>query len=112
MSVNGFAIRNAARILKQRILEFATKPQGQTPGQFPPAFPQDAEELDIKDSVIFVKKDPSSMTIAEFVGPAGGEVRSPLNRRWKGGAAQQLYRASLCMDGRCSREPMQASGCA
>ena len=32
------------------------------------------EDLDIKDSVIFVKKDPSvRMTIAELVGPAGGE---------------------------------------
>ena len=32
------------------------------------------EDLDIKDSVIFVKRDPTiRMTIAELVGPAGGE---------------------------------------
>jgi CO/xanthine dehydrogenase Mo-binding subunit len=76
MSVNGFAIRNAARILKRRILELATKPLGQTSrGSFAPAFPgRTPEELDIKDSVIFVKNDPSiKMTIAELVGPAGGE---------------------------------------
>jgi CO/xanthine dehydrogenase Mo-binding subunit len=76
MSVNGFAIRNAARILKRRILELATKPLGETSrGSFPPAFPGMApEDLDIKDSVIFVRKDPSvRMTIAELVGPAGGE---------------------------------------
>jgi CO/xanthine dehydrogenase Mo-binding subunit len=76
MSVNGFAIRNAARILKKRILELATKPQGQTArGSFPPAFPgMKPEDLDIKDSVIFVKKDPSlRMAIGQLVGPAGGE---------------------------------------
>jgi CO/xanthine dehydrogenase Mo-binding subunit len=76
MSVNGFAIRNAARILRQRILELATNPQGQTSrGSFPPAFPgRTPEELDIKNSVVFVKKDPSvRMTLAELVGPAGGE---------------------------------------
>jgi CO/xanthine dehydrogenase Mo-binding subunit len=76
MSVNGFAIRNAARILKSRILELATKPQGQTiRGSFPPAFPgMTPEDLDIKDGVIFVKQDPSiRKSIAELVGPAGGE---------------------------------------
>jgi xanthine dehydrogenase molybdenum-binding subunit len=76
MSVNGFAIRNAARILKQRILEVATKPLGASSrGGFPPAFPgMKPQDLDIKDSVIFVKGDPSiRMTIAELVGPAGME---------------------------------------
>ncbi len=76
MSVNAFVVRNAARILKKRILELATKPLGQTSrGSFPPAFPgMKPEDLDIKDSVIFVKRDPSiRMTIAALVGPAGGE---------------------------------------
>jgi len=76
MSVNAFVVRNAARILKKRILELATKPQGRTSrGSFPPAFPGlKPEDLDIKDSSIFVKRDPSiRMTIAELVGPAGGE---------------------------------------
>jgi CO/xanthine dehydrogenase Mo-binding subunit len=76
LSVNGFAIRNAARILKRRILEVATKPRGETPrGNFPSAFPNmKPEDLDIKDSFIFVKRDPSvRMSIADLVGPAGGE---------------------------------------
>jgi len=76
LSVNGFAIRNAARLLKKQILEVATKPRGVTArGSFPPAFPgRKPEDLDIKDSVIFVRQDPSiRMTIAELVGPAGGE---------------------------------------
>jgi CO/xanthine dehydrogenase Mo-binding subunit len=76
MSVNGFAIRNAARILKQRILEVATRPLGETSrGSFPAAFPNmKPEDLDIKDSVIFVKQDPSiRKTIAQLVQPMGYE---------------------------------------
>ena len=76
MSLNGFAIRNAARLLKQKILEMATRPRGTTSrGSFPPAFPgMKPEDLDIKESVIYVKRDPSiRMTIAEFVGPSGVE---------------------------------------
>jgi CO/xanthine dehydrogenase Mo-binding subunit len=76
MSVNGYAARNAARLLKQRILEAATQPCGVTSrGSFPPAFPGlKPEDLDIKDSVIYVKRDPSvRMTIGRFVGAAGLE---------------------------------------
>ncbi len=74
MSVNGFAIRNAARILKRRILEAATSPRGVSQrGSYPPSFPDmKPEDLDIKDNVIYVKADPSRrMTMAEFVGPSG-----------------------------------------
>ncbi len=76
LSVNGYAIRNAARLLKRQILEVATKPRGETSrGSFPAAFPgMKPEDLDIKDSIIFAKHDPSvRMSIADLVGPAGGE---------------------------------------
>ncbi len=76
LSVNGFAVRNAARLLKRQILEAATKSRGATVrGSFPPAFPgMKPEDLDIKDSVIFARNDPSiRMAIAELAGPAGGE---------------------------------------
>jgi CO/xanthine dehydrogenase Mo-binding subunit len=76
MSVNGFAVRNASRLLKQRILEAATRPRGVTSrGSFPAAFPgRKPEDLDIKDSRIFIRQNPSvNMTIAEFVGAAGLE---------------------------------------
>ncbi|MFH1241899.1 MAG: xanthine dehydrogenase family protein molybdopterin-binding subunit [Pseudomonadota bacterium] len=76
MSVNGFAIRNAARGLKQKILEAATSPSGMTQrGSYPPAFPGlKPDELDIKDSVIYVKADPCQrMSLAEFVQPMGAE---------------------------------------
>jgi xanthine dehydrogenase molybdenum-binding subunit len=74
MSVNGFAIRHAARILKQQILDAATSPTAKTQrGSFPPVFPDARpEDLDIKDSVIYLKADPSKRrTLAEFVGPSG-----------------------------------------
>jgi len=73
MAVNGFAIRNAARILKRQILEAAVAPVAQTQrGSFPPFFPgAKAEDLDMKDSVIFLKKDPSQrVSLAELVGPS------------------------------------------
>jgi CO/xanthine dehydrogenase Mo-binding subunit len=74
MSVNGFAIRNAARLLKRRILEAATSPRAVTQlGSAPAAFQgKKPEELDIKDSVIYEKANPSNRkTLAEFVGYAG-----------------------------------------
>ncbi len=76
MSVNGFAVRNAARLLKRKILEATTSPSGQTQrGSYPPAFPgYKPEDLDIEDSVIYVKADPSNrMPLAEFVQPMGLE---------------------------------------
>jgi CO/xanthine dehydrogenase Mo-binding subunit len=76
MSVNGFAVRNAARLLRRKILEAAVSPTGQTPrGSYPAAFPgYEPEDLDIKDSVIYVKADPSnSIALAEFVQPMGLE---------------------------------------
>ena len=72
MSVNGWAARHAARILKQKIVESATSPSSTTQrGSYPAAFPNmKPEELDIKDSVIFVKSDPSrQMSLADFVRP-------------------------------------------
>lgn len=74
MSINGWAVRHAARILKQKILESASSPTAPTQrGSYQPAFRDTKpEELDIKDSVIFVKSDPSrQMSLADFVRPMG-----------------------------------------
>jgi CO/xanthine dehydrogenase Mo-binding subunit len=71
MAVNGFAVRNAARILKRQILEAAAAPVAQTQrGIFPSFFPEaEPEDLDMRDGVIYLKKDPSKkITLAEFVG--------------------------------------------
>jgi CO/xanthine dehydrogenase Mo-binding subunit len=73
MAVNGFAIRNAARILKRQILDAAAAPVAQTQrGSFPSFFQgAEPEDLDMRDSIIFLKKDPSKrMSLAEFVGPS------------------------------------------
>ncbi len=76
MSVNGFAVRNAARLLKRKILVAATSPSGETQrGSFPSPFGgYEPQDLDIKDSAIYVKADPSErMSLAEFVQPSGAE---------------------------------------
>jgi xanthine dehydrogenase molybdenum-binding subunit len=74
LSVNGWAIRNAARQLKRKILEAATTPRvAELPemGYIPPFEGYKPEDLDIKESVVFVKADPSRrMTMAELVRPA------------------------------------------
>ncbi|MBW1717572.1 MAG: xanthine dehydrogenase family protein molybdopterin-binding subunit, partial [Deltaproteobacteria bacterium] len=74
MSVNGWAVRHCARLLKAKILEAATQPRAVTQrGSYPPFFPDcKPEDLDIKDSVIYVKKDPSrTLPISELVGASG-----------------------------------------
>jgi CO/xanthine dehydrogenase Mo-binding subunit len=67
-------VRHCARLLKKKILDLAVTPRGVTQlNRFPPAFPgKKAEELDIKEGVIYEKTNPSNrMTLAEFVGPSG-----------------------------------------
>ena len=74
LAVNGYAIRNAARQVKRKILEVATTPRiTERPdmGYTPPFAGYKPEDLDIKDSIVYVKKDPSKrITMAELVGPA------------------------------------------
>jgi len=84
LAVNGWAVRNAARILKQKLLETAVARRcvtQLTPG-YPPAFPDKRpDELDVKDGVVFEKADPANrMTIGELIGPSGamGPITSPV----------------------------------
>jgi CO/xanthine dehydrogenase Mo-binding subunit len=74
LSINGWAIRNGARKLRRKILVAATRPrvtERADMGYIPPFEGYSPEDLDIKESVIFVKKEPSiRMTMAEFVRPA------------------------------------------
>jgi CO/xanthine dehydrogenase Mo-binding subunit len=72
-SVNGWAVRHCARLLRAKILQAATDPRAITQrGSYPPFFPnKKPEDLAIKDSVIYVKADPSKrLPIAELVGPS------------------------------------------
>jgi xanthine dehydrogenase molybdenum-binding subunit len=76
LAVNGFAVRHAARRLRQRILEVATTPTARSQrGSYPARFlGYKPEDLDIKESVIYVKADPSvRVAIAELAGLEGTE---------------------------------------
>jgi CO/xanthine dehydrogenase Mo-binding subunit len=71
MSVNGWAVRHCARLLRAKLLEAATNPRAVTQrGSYPPFFPKcEPEDLDIKDSVIYLKSDPSKkLSVADLVG--------------------------------------------
>ncbi len=89
LSINGWAVRHAARILKQMLLEAAVKPTARTQrGEYRPPFPDcKPGDLDIADSVIFKKSDPSQrMSLKKFVKEAGqsGPISSTENAgfRW------------------------------
>jgi CO/xanthine dehydrogenase Mo-binding subunit len=82
MCINAYAIRNASRLLRRRILESAVNPTGRSQlGSYPPSFPgKKPEDLDIKDSIIFEKANPSNkITMADFVKYSGamGPMSSP-----------------------------------
>lgn len=74
LTVNGYAVRNAARQLKTKLLQIATTPRiTERPdmGYTPPFEGYQPEDLGIKESVVYVKKDPSKrMSMADLVGPA------------------------------------------
>jgi CO/xanthine dehydrogenase Mo-binding subunit len=86
MSINGWAVRHAARILKKQILEAAVGPTAKTQrGSFRPAFPDcKPEDLDIIESVIVKKSDPADrIKVADFVREAGQS--GPLTSTESGG---------------------------
>ncbi len=95
-SVNGWAVRHAARILKKRILEAAVAPSSETQrGSYSPAF-RDAEpdDLDIRESVIFMKSDPSRrMPLADFVREGGqsGPLTSTESVGFRWGFSEPLF---------------------
>ncbi len=94
--VNGWAVRHCARLLKAKILEAATSPRAVTQrGIYPPHFPDmKPEDLDIKDSIIFVKADPTQkLSVAELVGPSA--EAGPLSFHELYGAERHPFSAPL-----------------
>jgi CO/xanthine dehydrogenase Mo-binding subunit len=76
LSINGWAVRGAARQLKQRLLEVAVAPRAKSQlAEYPPAFPGLTPlDLDLKDGFIFEKARPEHrMSLAEFIGPGGAQ---------------------------------------
>ena len=96
MSVNGFAVRNAARLLREQIQMAVTKPRSHSQrGVYPPHFPDhEPWEVFLKDSVIYSKKDPNlKLTLAELVGPAGNAGPVVMHELY--GAERHPYSAPL-----------------
>ena len=94
--VNGWAVRHCARLLKAKILEAATGPRAVTQrGIYPPHFPDmKPEDLDVKESIIFVKADPTQkMSLAELVGPSA--EAGPLSFHELYGAERHPFSAPL-----------------
>jgi xanthine dehydrogenase molybdenum-binding subunit len=69
LTTNGYVMKKIAKRAKQNLLELATSTVHLIERDVPPAFPDmSPEDLDVKDSVIFVKNDPSiRKTVAEVV---------------------------------------------
>jgi xanthine dehydrogenase molybdenum-binding subunit len=99
LSINGWAVRHAARILKQRILEAACGPTAKTQrGSLRPAFPDSSpDDLDISGSFIFRKSDASDkMSLSDFVQAAGqsGPITSTENAGFRWAFTEPLFAAS------------------
>lgn len=83
LAVDAYVTRNAAREAKQKLLEYATTPIKLIDITYPPAFPDNyPDDLDVKDSVVYLKADPSiNVPVAEVVKRAilnQGGTRAPL----------------------------------
>ena len=82
LTTNSYVLVKAARRVRQKLLELATstvhliKDDPGMPGEIPPAFPgMKPEDLDVKDSEIYVKADPSNKkTVGEVVKDVGGSI--------------------------------------
>jgi len=74
-SLNTPQLVYAARELKRKILDYAVRPRAGMMGQGQPMFPgKKAEELDVKDSFVFEKTNPSNRkTVQEVATPFWGE---------------------------------------
>ena len=69
LCTDGYVIVKAARKAKKKLLEYATTSTKLIEIEYPPEFPDhDPEELDVKESMVFVKADPSiKVPVSEIV---------------------------------------------
>ncbi len=76
LTSNGYLMQKLGRMAKQKLLELATTGVNVIEYDVPPAFPdRTPDELDIKESVIFVKVDPSERrTVEEVVKDLAGAI--------------------------------------
>jgi len=76
LTTNAYVLRKAARRVKQKLLEVATTTVHLIERDIPAAFPgMKPEDLDVKDSEVYVKADPSNKkTVAEVVKDVEGSI--------------------------------------
>jgi CO/xanthine dehydrogenase Mo-binding subunit len=76
LATNGYLMQKLGRLAKQKLLELATTEFNVIEYDVPAAFPGFAPaDLDVKDSVVFVKADPShNKTVEEVVKDLNGSI--------------------------------------
>ena len=82
LTTNGYVMKKLAKKAKLKLLELATSTVHRIEMEVPPAFPgRTVEELEVKDSVIYVKDNPTiSKTVAEVVKDVQGSLGSYLKK--------------------------------
>jgi CO/xanthine dehydrogenase Mo-binding subunit len=108
LTTNGYVVKKLAKRAKQKLLELATTTVHLIERDIPPAFPgKKPEDLDVKDSFIYVKGDPSiRKTVAEVV----KDVKGSFVQKHEYGAIQNtthepVYVWAYHRQGRLGREP-------
>jgi xanthine dehydrogenase molybdenum-binding subunit len=76
LATNGYLMQKLGRMAKEKLLELATTEFNVIEYEVPPAFPGfSPSDLDVRDSVVFVKADPSnSKTVQDVVLDVGGGI--------------------------------------
>ncbi len=79
LTTNGYVMKKVAKLAKQKLLELATTTVHLIERDIPPVFPgMKPEDLEIKDSIIYVITDPSNKkTVTEVVKDVKGSVILP-----------------------------------
>jgi CO/xanthine dehydrogenase Mo-binding subunit len=108
LTTNGYVMKKVAKKAKQKLLELATTTVHLIERDVPPAFPnRRAEDLDIKDSIIYVKGNPSiRQTVADVV----KDVKGSFIQKHEYGAIQNtthepIYVWAYHRQGRLGIEP-------
>ena len=108
LTTNGYVMKKLAKKAKQKLLELATTTAHLIEREIPPAFPDmKPEDLGIKDSIIYVKKDPGhSKTVAEVVKDVSGSfVQKHEYGSIQGTTHPPVYVWAYHRQGRLGKEP-------
>jgi CO/xanthine dehydrogenase Mo-binding subunit len=95
---SGWVVKEAAVELKQKILEAALSSGGGMMGFGPPTFPKGTkvEDLDTKDSTIFLKSDPSKkMPFSSIAAPMSLNIQDSIAVTVNGRAPQSIWSAGM-----------------